>query len=337
MGLIVSFACALTPIFNLLTSQVSLGSAIQGFVDALLVSTVLTAYVFFVRDGLLRAWFRRRSFVVNLLANGTVLFTLFLLARALGQLVTSGNPTRFYTSFSDAHLRYAIPFVATIAFGLQFLLQMNRMIGTNGLRYFLTGVYSRPKAEERIFMFLDLASSTQLAERLGGARYYELLRRFVDDLGDPILESRGAIYQYAGDEVIVTWDKTSGLQRANCVRCYFGIKDAVARNATGYQRDFGTIPTFRAGLHGGEVIAGELGDIRQEIIFTGDTLNTAARLEEYARQHRRGFIISGELLAQIELPDGVRAERLEEFRARGKEQTTIVYALTRDGEAESVA
>ena len=41
----------------------------------------------------------------------------------------------------------------------------------------MAGVYHRPTAEERIFLFLDLEGSTQLAERLGIARYFELLRR----------------------------------------------------------------------------------------------------------------------------------------------------------------
>jgi adenylate cyclase len=216
-----------------------------------------------------------------------------------------------------------------LAFGLQFVLQVNRMIGANVLRYFLTGVYHRPKDEERIFMFLDLESSTELAERLGGLTYYELLRRFVDDLSEPILESRGEIHKYAGDEVIITWRSNVGLRDANCVRCYFRIEAAVRRNAAGYERDFGVVPRFRAGLHGGPVIAGELGDLRQEIVFTGDTLNTAARLEDYARTHQRRFVVSGDLLARLELPDDIRADRLEEFQARGKVGTITVYGLDR--------
>ena len=61
-----------------------------------------------------------------------------------------------------------------------------------------------PKAEDRVFLFLDLEGSTQLAERLGSALYFELLRRCLDDLTEPILETEGEIYQYAGDEIVVT-------------------------------------------------------------------------------------------------------------------------------------
>jgi len=331
MAAIVLLACVVTPMFNLATDEVSLGSAIQGFVDALLVSAVLATYILFIRERLLRGWFRKRSFVANLLINGTALLILFLLMRGVGHVVTSGEPHRLFSSFTEPHLRYAVAYFAVFAFTLQFGLQMNRMIGTNVLRYFLAGVYHRPKDEERIFMFLDLESSTQLTEQLGGLTFYELLRRFVDDLSEPILESRGEIYKYAGDEIIITWPIEIGVQHANCVQCYFRIKDAVARNAASYERDFGTVPGFRVGLHAGQVIAGELGDLRQEIAFIGDTLNTAARLEDYARAHKRRFIISEDLLRHLELPADIRAERLEEFHARGKMRTITVYALTRDG------
>src|SRR5439155_16084251 len=90
----------------------------------------------------------------------------------------------------------------------------------------------------------------------------------------PILDADGEIYQYAGDEVVVTWPLAAGVRSANCVRCFFAIRDAIARGAARYRRDFGVVPGFRGGLHAGAVTAGELGDLRQQIVFVGDILNT---------------------------------------------------------------
>ena len=140
------------------------------------------------------------------------------------------------TSFTERHLLYALPFFAVLAITIQFVVQMNRMIGANVLGYFMAGVYHRPKAEERIFLFLDLEGSTQLAERLGSARYFELLRRCVDDLTEPVLETEGEIYQYAGDEVVVTWPIEAGVRAANCVRCFFGVRQAMARERPDMRR-----------------------------------------------------------------------------------------------------
>jgi adenylate cyclase len=282
----------------------------------------------FVREGRLRAWFRRRSFGVNLVLSSAIILVLFLAGRAAGQVVTSLQPRRFLTSFTDTHLVYALPFFVVVAFMVQFVLQMNRMIGANVLRYFIAGIYHRPKKEERIFLFIDLEGSTALAERLGSATYFELLRRFVDDLTDPVLDTEGEIYQYAGDEVVITWPLERGVRSANCVRCFFGIRDAIAGHAGRYERDFGAVPRFRAGLHGGTVTAGELGDVRQQIVFVGDILNTAARLQEYAKRAGLDLVASGALLARLELPAGVQAERFGEIELRGKEERVAAYGLS---------
>ena len=215
-------ACSLAAVFNVLTDQASLRSGLQGLVDAALVTALVGGYLLFVRDGQLRPWFLRLGFWTDLALSSSIVLALFLVGRAAGLMATSLSPRRFLTSFTDAHLIYALPFFIVLALTIQFILQMNRMIGANVLGYFVAGVYHRPKAEERVFLFLDLEGSTQLGERLGSARYFELLRRFVDGLTEPVLEAEGEIYQYAGDEVVITWPIEAGLRAANCVRCFSG-------------------------------------------------------------------------------------------------------------------
>ena len=300
---------------------------VQGLVDAVIVSMTVGSYLLFVRDGFLRHWFRRLGFWKELGLSSAIVLTLFLLGRAVGQVVTTGMPWRFVASFRDAHLLFALPFFAIFAVTMQFVLQMNRLVGVNVLGYFAAGVYRRPKAEERVFLFVDLVGSTQLAERLGSARYFELLRRFVDDLSDPVLESEGEVYQYAGDEVVITWPMARGVRGANCVACFFAIQAAVADRAARYEDEFGVVPRFRGGLHGGAVTAGELGDLRQQIVFVGDILNTAARLEEYAKRAGLDLVVSGTMLERLTLPPGVVATRCGELALRGKEAPVAAFGL----------
>ena len=321
-------ACTLTPVFNVLTSEASVESAVRGVVDGALISVLVGGYLFFVRDGRLRHWFQRRGFWTDLVLSSAIVLTLFLVGRALGQVLTTFQPRRFLTSFRDAHLVYAVPFFVVLAVTIQFVFQMNRMVGANVLGYFMAGVYRHPKAEERIFLFLDLEGSTKLAESLGSARYFELLRRFVDDLTEPVLQWEGEIYQYAGDEVLITWSLAAGLRRANCVRCFFDVQTTVDANASRYEREFGTIPRFRGGLHGGTVTGGELGDLRQQIVFVGDILNTAARLEEYAKRSSLDLVISGTLLERLTLPPGVVATHRGDLALRGKEALVAAYSLS---------
>jgi adenylate cyclase len=324
---IICVACAITPVFNVLTSGASLAEVVQGLVDAGLISVLVGGYFLFVRDGWARAWFQRLGFRADLVLSSAIVLGLFLGGRAVGQVLTTGEPRRFLWSFGEAHLLYALPFFVVIAVGVQFILQMNRLIGANVLGYFVAGVYHRPKAEERLFLFLDLTGSTQLAERLGSARYFELLRRFVDDLTEPVLETGGEIYQYAGDEVVVTWRMDAGLREAAGIRCFFDIRAAIQRDAAGYERDFGVVPTFRGGLHGGRVTAGELGDLRRQIVFVGDILNTAARLEEYAKRTGHDLVVSGTVIDKVALPLGLQATSCGELALRGKEASVAAYGL----------
>jgi adenylate cyclase len=325
---IIAVVCVVVPLFNIATTGLRWRAVAQGLVDGVLVPLLVGGYLLFVREGRLRARFRRLGFFPNLVLSSAIILALFLLGRAAGQVVTTLDPRRFLTSFTDAHLVWALPFFVVVAFAVQFVLQMNRMIGTNVLRYFVAGAYAQPVREERIFLFLDLEGSTALAERLGSARYFELLRRFVDDLTDPILDTEGDIYQYAGDEVVVTWPLARGVRAANCVRCFFEARAVIAELAADYTRDFGAVPRFRAGLHGGAVTAGELGDLRQEIVFVGDILNTAARLQEYAKRTGRDLVVSGALLERLELPAGLQTERVGELELRGKEARVAAWALS---------
>ena len=328
LAAVLAVVCIVTPVFNVATAEATARSAVQGLLDGVLVTVLVGGYLLLLRDGALRLWFRRLSFRQDLALSTAIVLVLFLLGRAVGQVITTLRPGRFLRSFTDVHLLYALPFFAVLAVIVQFVLQMNRVVGANVLGYFVAGVYHRPKAEERIFLFLDLEGSTMLAERMGSARYFELLRRFVDDLTEPVLESRGEIYQYAGDEVVITWRMETGLRAANCVRCFFAIRAVVASRTPLYERDFGVVPRFRGGLHGGTVTAGELGDLRQQIVFVGDILNTAARLEEYAKRSGLDLVVSDALLRRLTLPPGLDAAQCGELALRGKESRVTAFAVT---------
>ena len=72
-------------------------------------------------------------------------------------------------------------------------------------------------------MFLDIKSSTTLAETLGGQKYFSLLNTFFRDISEPILEREAEIYKYVGDEVILTWSVEMGFRDASCIRVFFDI------------------------------------------------------------------------------------------------------------------
>ena len=87
------------------------------------------------------------------------------------------------------------------------------------------------------------------------------------------------------------------------------------------------VPEYRAALHIGAVVAGEMGDLKREIAFVGDTLNTAARLLAAGRDLGRDIVASTTLLDRLALPEGLAREPLDAIALRGKERAVPLAAL----------
>jgi len=161
--------------------------------------------------------------------------------------------------------------------------------------HYLTGKYHKPVVEKRIFMFLDMKSSTTIAESLGHVQYFKLLQAYYDLMSDPIINSLGEVDQYIGDEIVVSWKLERGIKDANCIRCFFDIEDQLQLTREQWLKEFGVEVGFKAGIHFGEVTIGEVGALKKEIVFTGDALNTTARIQSLCNEYESDLLISGEL------------------------------------------
>lgn len=222
-------------------------------------------------------------------------------------------------------------YALVVIFSLNFLRQVNRMLGQNALLDLITGKYHKPVEEQRVFMFLDLNASTAMAEKLGHKRYHQLLDDFFYDVTPAILESRGEIYQYVGDEVVVTWTKDRGLRDANCITCYFRMVAAIAEVEENYKRKYGFVPRFKAGYHYGTVIAGLSGDIKRNMVFHGDTVNTAARIRSECTTVNRPLLLSGDLLKHLSVTTRLTPENMGRIKLRGKEEEIELFAIKEAG------
>lgn len=215
-----------------------------------------------------------------------------------------------------------------VAFAFNAVLRIRSLVGGRVLTNFLLGRYHRPLREQRVFLFLDLADSTHLSEKLGDVHVQSLIRRFFFDIAQPIAEHGGETHRYIGDEIVVTWPYSVAISDARCVQCVFDIQSFITANASRYEGDFGVIPRFRVGMHGGSVVASEVGDEKREIVYFGDTVNTAARLQSLCKEKERDFLISSELLDSMTLPPSSEVQDMGEIELRGKSHPLRVYALS---------
>jgi len=218
--------------------------------------------------------------------------------------------------------------LGVIAF-LLFFVQLDRLLGPGVLLGYVTGRYHHPRREQRIFMFLDLKGSTQLADEMEGGRYFSFLHRYFTEMSEPILQTDAEIYQYVGDEVVLTWKMKSGLEEASCIRAFFLIEDQMRAHRERFLSEYGVAPEFKAGVHAGEVITAQIGELKSEIVYNGDVLNVTARIQAACNELGHRLLVSGELVARLALGPEYVVETLGPVPLRGKGEPMHICAVSR--------
>ncbi len=209
-----------------------------------------------------------------------------------------------------------------------FVLEVSDHLGGSVFNNFFTGKYHHPREEERIFMFLDMKASTTIAEQIGNLNYFKLLKQYFSDTTNAIIQTSGEVYQYVGDEVIVSWNLEKGLTNNNCIRCFFMIKDTFQRLSESYQERFDMVPEFKAGFHCGKVTTGEIGVLKKEIFFTGDVLNTTARIQDKCNMFGTDNLISKDLISLLNIDASYKLTTMGECELKGRRNKVSLYSIT---------
>ncbi|MBS1938589.1 MAG: adenylate/guanylate cyclase domain-containing protein [Bacteroidetes bacterium] len=214
---------------------------------------------------------------------------------------------------------------------VSFFKEVERSFGPGTMRPLILGLYRQPQVEDRVFMFMDLRGSTTLAESLGHLRYSAMVRDLFQEVNREVPRHLAEIYQYVGDEVVLTWDRHAGPDAQRCLKMFFAVQDRIQARAAFYHERYGLVPQFKAGVHAGQVTAVEIGDIKREIAYHGDTINTAARIQGKSNEFGHLLLVSREMImlcgdiGKI----GMRSEALGGILLKGKKRRVDVYAVER--------
>lgn len=218
--------------------------------------------------------------------------------------------------------------VVVLSFTINFLLQVKAKLGSKVLVNLFFEKYKKPKVEKKILMFLDISNSTTIAEKIGMYKFSSLLQDFFRDIDEAVINSLGTIYQFVGDEVIITWDINDGVNNYNCVKFFFDAKKLVNNQKQGYVSKFGLHPEFKAGIHIGEVIISKVGISKQEITYHGDTINTTARIRSMCNNLNKELLVSAELLSLLpDLDDKFNVEAKGVIQLKGKKNVIALFSI----------
>lgn len=305
------------------------GPTIRGMLIGFLVGTTIglcEEFLFLDR-------FRKKSYFFLLLFRTVVYSVVFafheLLINSASNFLTQNLSVSL--SIFSAVYRENFPrdlfIIAVVSTILIAMLQIKRLHRPGDLLKYVTGKYHLPEEVNKIFLFIDLKSSTATAEKLGNTKYSSFLIDYFHDMTGAILMSKAEIYQYIGDEIILTWSFNSGVKYARCINCFFDIMNSIEMQREKYLKKYGVQPEFKAALHGGNVSVTWIGTIKKEIVYHGDVLNTTARIQEECNKYGQKFLISEFMVQNIELPEYLRSEFVGELQLKGKEKKVKIFGL----------
>lgn len=220
--------------------------------------------------------------------------------------------------------------IAVSLFAGLFYSEISQNVGDAVLKNFFTGKYHKPIQEKRIFLFCDMKSSTTIAEHLGHIEYFKMLKAYYADFTNAIINHSGSVYQYVGDEIIISWKYEEGIKNNNWINCFLAMKQDLHNKAEWYKNNFGLAPTFKSGFHVGEVTTGEIGTLKKEIIFTGDVLNTTARIQGLCNTYNVNILISKELIKELKLEESLKIMSQGIAELKGKEEKMELFTVLRN-------
>jgi len=191
--------------------------------------------------------------------------------------------------------------------------------------------------EERylVSMFIDMRRSTSMAEKRLPFDTMFFINRFVAAVAGAVEEAGGKANQFVGDGVLALFGLACGPELA----CR-GALDAIGRIAvnidrlnTEFAHDLTEPIRFGVGVHGGEVVVGDVG-YKEHVVFTalGDAVNVAARLQDLTKELGCEVLISEEVCRRAGLTSD--AASAQEVTVRGR---SVPLGVRRVERARSVS
>lgn len=204
----------------------------------------------------------------------------------------------------------------------------------NGFSMFLKsffGKYKKPFEENRIFIFLDLVSSTQYSQKLRHEKYSAFLQECFYTISNSIVNNHGIVYQFVGDEVVVTWkgDKKDNYRRA--IDFFFQFCDDLKKKEKLFMEKYGLLPEFTASLNSGNIMVAEVGDLKTEIAYHGSVLNTASRLQKQCKIYSANLLATEGFISNLKnTPHNYTYEYLGLVLLSGKVNSEKIFMIKKE-------
>jgi adenylate cyclase len=183
-----------------------------------------------------------------------------------------------------------------------------------------------------VSMFVDMRGSTRLAEHRLPFDTVFIVNRFLGAVSQAVIECGGRPNQFVGDGLLALFGLAGGPQTAcrQALRAAALIAGNVEELNQFLSHDLREPIRFGIGIHGGEVIIGDIG-YRDHMVFTalGDAVNVAARLQDMTKNLACEVVLSEEVRLTAGLADDALPRQEVAIRGRAEPMTVRIAVAAR--------
>ncbi len=216
-----------------------------------------------------------------------------------------------------------------VALLYQFVYEMDKKLGQGVLLNFLLGKYINPREELRAFLFIDLKSSSFYAEKLGHFKYSKLAQDCFNHLSGAVIKNKAQIYQFVGDEVVLTWKVNKHFNPNYCIQCFLDFTNKLNSKKEYYYENYKLLPVFKAGIHIGKVMVTQVGQPKSEIAYHGDAINIASRIQGLCNKYKAKLLLTSDFIKLLN-PENQHLKNISSLgrvSLKGKESPVNLHQL----------
>lgn len=197
---------------------------------------------------------------------------------------------RYMEVISSSAFRIVNLFLAIVVIINVALLSFMDWHGSATFTSILTGKVYITNRENRVFLFIDLNSSTDISSKIGYKKYSQLIETCFDELRTLARKYESEIYEYVGDEMILTWLSTKAFNKNACIQLFLDFKSVLNARSKEFESRFGVIPSFKAAVSMGDVLSSVSGSAQKRKAFYGQPLHQTSRMLGIGKKYGRDFV-----------------------------------------------
>jgi adenylate cyclase len=173
-------------------------------------------------------------------------------------------------------------------------------------------------------LFTDAAGYTTVSEAMGPKELSDFMHKYFEATCEPVKQNGGLVVDVKGDSILAIWKagRSDVELRKQACQAALGVAKAVSH----FNQSFDSLKLFtRVGVHAGQIFLGNIGaQDHYTYGVTGDTVNTASRMDSLNKYLGTEILVSEEIIHEI---DGFLTREAGRFLLKGKAQPIVVHEL----------